>query len=104
MGQEIPFADAQASDCDSGKVLAGAKAEAANKEQTLTALDSTSATLRRGLGESDESLERFQVPTGFRATTVFKLEALEAIFDWRVSSGKNRERGRQRCFLLPTLG
>ena len=66
----------EASDCISGKQLTEAKAEAASKEKVLAALDSTADKLRKGLGESAKSVERFQVPIA-QATTS-SLEALKA--------------------------
>jgi len=66
----------EATDCASGKKLAGAKAEAAGKEKVLSALDSVADRLRRELGESTQSMESFQVPI-VDATTP-SLEALKA--------------------------
>lgn len=66
----------EATDCASGKELAGAKAEAASKEQVLAALDSVADHLRRELGESIQSLENYQVPIA-NATTP-SLEALKS--------------------------
>jgi DNA-binding winged helix-turn-helix (wHTH) protein/Tfp pilus assembly protein PilF len=65
----------QATDCASGKLLSGAKAEATTKEKVLAALDSVANRVRQDLGESAESLERFQVPIA-QATTS-SLDALE---------------------------
>jgi DNA-binding winged helix-turn-helix (wHTH) protein/Tfp pilus assembly protein PilF len=65
----------QATDCVSGKMLSGAKAEAPDKEKVLAALDTVANRVRQDLGESAESLERFQVPIA-QATTS-SLDALE---------------------------
>jgi DNA-binding winged helix-turn-helix (wHTH) protein/tetratricopeptide (TPR) repeat protein len=66
----------EATDCTSGKKLAGAKAEAATKEKVLAALDWVADHLRKGLGESTESLESYQVP--IQNATTGSLEALKA--------------------------
>lgn len=86
----------EATDCDSGKILAGAKAEAASKEQTLAALDSASAALRRGLGESNESLERFQVPIA-QATT----SSLEALKQYSIGEYLLGRIGKEEGEVLP---
>jgi DNA-binding winged helix-turn-helix (wHTH) protein/tetratricopeptide (TPR) repeat protein len=66
----------EATDCNSGKVLASAKRQAAAKEKVLDALDAVAERIRRGLGESATSLESYQVPI-LQATTA-SLEALKA--------------------------
>lgn len=66
----------EASDCASGKKLAGAKAQAAAKEKVLAALDSVADRVRRGLGESSKSMENYQVPI-MQATTA-SLDALRS--------------------------
>ncbi len=66
----------EATDCNSGKVLASAKRQAAAKEKVLDALDAVADRMRRGLGESATSLERYQVPI-LQATTP-SLEALKS--------------------------
>jgi DNA-binding winged helix-turn-helix (wHTH) protein/tetratricopeptide (TPR) repeat protein len=86
----------EATDCESGKILAGAKAEAANKERTLTALDSASAKLRQGLGESEESLERFQVPIA-QATT----SSLEALKQYSLGEDLLGRLGKEESEVLP---
>jgi eukaryotic-like serine/threonine-protein kinase len=63
-----------AESCVNGKQVAGAKAEAGSKEQVLAALDSASAKLRRQMGESPASLERFGMPVAEASTP--SLEAL----------------------------
>ena len=95
VGQEY-LLTLEATDCDSGKLLAGAKAEASNKEQTLAALDSASATLRRGLGESAESLERFQVPIA-QATT----SSLEALKQYSIGEYLLGRIGKEESEVLP---
>jgi eukaryotic-like serine/threonine-protein kinase len=75
MGQEY-LLTLEATDCTSGKELAGAKAEAASKETVLSALDSVVDHVRRELGESTQSLESFQVPIVDATTPSF--DALES--------------------------
>jgi DNA-binding winged helix-turn-helix (wHTH) protein/tetratricopeptide (TPR) repeat protein len=65
----------EATDCNSGKQLAGAKAEAESKEKVLAALDSVAGRVRSGLGETRLSMESFQVPIAEATTT--SLEALK---------------------------
>jgi tetratricopeptide (TPR) repeat protein len=86
----------EATDCDSGKILAGAKAEAASKERTLAALDSASAKLRQGLGESAESLERYQVPIA-QATT----SSLEALKQYSLGEYLLGRMGKEESEVLP---
>jgi DNA-binding winged helix-turn-helix (wHTH) protein/tetratricopeptide (TPR) repeat protein len=65
-----------ATDCNSGRELVSAKTQAGAKEKVLGALDVVADRIRKGLGESAKSLERFQVPIS-KATTP-SLEALKA--------------------------
>jgi tetratricopeptide (TPR) repeat protein len=65
-----------AESCVNGKRVAGYKAEAASKEAVLGALDKAADQMRRQLGESAASLERFGTPIA-KATTS-SLEALRA--------------------------
>ena len=65
-----------ADSCVSGKQIAGYKAEASSKEEVLRALDTAAARVRGELGESRDSLERFQTPIA-QATTP-SLDALRA--------------------------
>jgi len=65
-----------ATDCASGKHLAGAREQASNKEGVLEALDRAAEKLRRGLHESEASLVKYQVP--LRSETTSSLEALKA--------------------------
>lgn len=64
------------SDCNSGKRLVVAKAEANSKEGVLDALDSVAGQARRQLNESAQSLKDHQVP--LRVVTTSSLEALKA--------------------------
>lgn len=62
--------------CASGETLAQAQATAAGKEKVVGALGEAAAGLRRQLGESLASVQKYDVPLG-QATTS-SLEALEA--------------------------
>jgi len=86
----------EATDCDSGKILAGVKAEAAEKEKLLAALDSASSKLRQGLGESAESLERFQVPIA-QATT----SSLEALRQYSIGEYLLGRMGKEESDVMP---
>ena len=65
-----------ANSCVSGKSLARYKAEVATKDDVLPALDVAATLVRKQLGESAASLEKFQAPIA-QATTS-SLEALRA--------------------------
>jgi DNA-binding winged helix-turn-helix (wHTH) protein/Flp pilus assembly protein TadD len=65
----------EALNCATGSVLAGAEVEAESKERVLTALDDSTAKIRRKLGESLGSIRKFGVPVA-QATTS-SLEALK---------------------------
>jgi DNA-binding winged helix-turn-helix (wHTH) protein/tetratricopeptide (TPR) repeat protein len=57
-----------ATSCVDGKQIAGYKGEASSKDGVLTSLDAAAAHVRRQLGESAASLQRFQTPIA-QATT-----------------------------------
>jgi len=80
----------EASSCSTGKRLASAKAEAGNKEDVLEALDKVAERVRRGLNESAESVENYEVP--LRLATTPSLEALRAysIGKYLQSQGRSR--------------
>jgi DNA-binding winged helix-turn-helix (wHTH) protein/tetratricopeptide (TPR) repeat protein len=80
----------EASSCSTGKQLASAKAEARSKEEVLGALDAVAERVRRGLNESAESVESYEVP--LRVATTPSLEALRAysIGKYLQSQGKSR--------------
>ena len=65
-----------AESCVSNKSIAGARAEADRKEDVLAALDRAASQIRRRLGESVASLDKFQVPIA--AVSTPSLEALRA--------------------------
>jgi eukaryotic-like serine/threonine-protein kinase len=62
--------------CGSGKTIDAVQAEAADREHVLASLSSAAATLRRRLGESLPTLERFSIP--IEKATTSSLEALKA--------------------------
>lgn len=86
----------EASECSSGRILAGAKSEASSKDQMLAALDSASARLRHELGESAASLERFQVPIA-EATT----SSLEALKQYSIGEYLLGRAGKEEDEVLP---
>lgn len=65
-----------ATDCNSGKSLVSAKTDADSKEHVLEALDQLAERVRRGLNESKQSLESYEVP--IRDATTSSLDALRA--------------------------
>ena len=65
-----------ADSCVTGKQVAAYKADASSKEEVLTALDHVAGQVRRQLGESRASLERFQIP--IETATTPSLDALRA--------------------------
>ena len=77
-----------ATDCHTGKVLAAAKTEAAAKSDVLDALDHAADTVRRGLGESKQSIAEFQVPIS--QVTTPSIDALEAYSMGLYLSGQGR--------------
>ena len=66
----------EAIDCNTGKKLASAKAEAKSKARVLSSLDSIADRVRSKLGESAKSIQGFDVPLEEAATP--SLEALKA--------------------------
>jgi DNA-binding winged helix-turn-helix (wHTH) protein len=86
----------EATDCASGKILAGTKAEINSKDQMLASLDAASASLRKALGESAESLERFQVPIA-QATT----SSLEALQQYSMGEYLLGRMGKEEGEVLP---
>jgi tetratricopeptide (TPR) repeat protein len=95
VGQKFLIA-LKATDCISGKTIAAAKAEVANKDDLLSALDSASAALRHGLGESAESLQRFQVPVA-QATT----SSLDALKQYSTGEYLLGRMGKEQTEVLP---
>jgi eukaryotic-like serine/threonine-protein kinase len=80
-----------ADSCVNGKQIAGYKTEVESKEEVLPALDTAAAQVRKQLGESRASLERFQTPIA-QATTP-SLEALRAYSQ----AGERFEHGDMRA-------
>lgn len=84
-----------ATDCTTGEKLAGAKAEAASKENVLSALDSVADKVRSKLGESTRSVENYRVP--IETATTSSLDALKAY-----SIGSSMEaQGRDEFDVMP---
>jgi tetratricopeptide (TPR) repeat protein len=81
----------EALNCATGGVLAGAKAEAENKERVLRALDDATAKMRRKLGESMASIRKFGAP--IEEATTSSLDALKmfAVGDDLRRQGKSAE-------------
>ncbi len=72
--------------CNSGDSLARERAEAANKEGVLKALDTSATALRARLGESLASVQKFDVP--MEATTP-SLDALKA-YSMAITTGRTK--------------
>ena len=66
----------KAVNCSSGDLLAEVQEQAANKEGVLKALDSAAVSLRRKLGESLSSVQKYATP--LEEATTPSLEALQA--------------------------
>ncbi len=66
----------EAVNAQTGDAIAGEQAEAENKEQVLRALGAAAMKLREKLGESLQSIEKFDVP--IQQATTSSLEALKA--------------------------
>jgi len=85
----------EATDCASGEVLVGAKAEAPAKEKVLAALDSLANRVRHDLGESSRSLESYQVPI-IQATTA----SLDALKSYSIGNSMSAQ-GKSETETLP---
>ena len=79
-----------ADSCVSGKQVAGAKAEANSKDQVLAALDTVAGRVRKQLGESAASLEKFQIPV--EQATTSSLEALRLYSQAQQDDDRNEPR------------
>lgn len=79
--------DLRALACGTGDNLAQEQIEAANKENVLTALSRASSSLRKRLGESLPSVQKFDVPA--EATT----SSLEALKSYSMGNTVQREKG-----------
>jgi eukaryotic-like serine/threonine-protein kinase len=66
----------QASDCQTGNSLAREEVQAASKEDVLKALDTAATNLRKKLGESLSSIQKYDVPV--EDVTTPSLDALKA--------------------------
>jgi eukaryotic-like serine/threonine-protein kinase len=74
--------------CESGQTIASEQAEAAGRDQVLKALGAAASSLRRKLGESLPTIQRFDAP--LEQATTDSLEALKAFsigeeIRWRTS-------------------
>jgi serine/threonine protein kinase/Tfp pilus assembly protein PilF len=80
-----------ATDCQSGATLISDKEEVGGKEQVIAGLDRLASRLRRRLGESRVSVQRFQAP--LEQATTSSLEALKAYdLGWKEQIvGKQRQ-------------
>jgi DNA-binding winged helix-turn-helix (wHTH) protein/Flp pilus assembly protein TadD len=85
----------EATDCASGKMLFGAKAEAPAKEKVLAALDSVANRVRHDLGESSQSLESYRVPIE-KATTA----SLDALKSYSIGNSMSAQ-GKSETETLP---
>jgi DNA-binding winged helix-turn-helix (wHTH) protein/tetratricopeptide (TPR) repeat protein len=83
--------DAQS--CVSGKMLAGARADASSKDGVLSALDAAAGRLRRQLGEAPASVDRFQIPVAQASTS--SLDALRAFSLAQELNNHGDEKGAQ---------
>jgi DNA-binding winged helix-turn-helix (wHTH) protein/tetratricopeptide (TPR) repeat protein len=86
----------RAASCVSGKTVAGYKREASSKEEVLQALDTAAGEVRKQLGESAASLERFQTPIAEATTS--SLEALQAYTQALEASDKGEADAEQTLF------
>jgi len=83
-------------ECRSGDSLGSEQVEAANREHVLATLDSAAARLRKKLGESLASIERYATPVA-KATTG-SLEALKAF-----SVGQQAREQQGEAAAIPSL-
>jgi DNA-binding winged helix-turn-helix (wHTH) protein/tetratricopeptide (TPR) repeat protein len=81
----------EASNCATGRVLAGAKAEAESKDRVLRALDDATGEIRRKLGESVSSIRRFGAPIEEATTGSFDALKAFALGDELRRQGKTAE-------------
>jgi DNA-binding winged helix-turn-helix (wHTH) protein/predicted Zn-dependent protease len=85
----------EATDCASGKMLSGAKAEAPAREKVLAALDTVANRVRHDLGESSQSLQSYQVPI-IQATTA----SLDALKSYSIGNFMSAQ-GKSETEILP---
>jgi tetratricopeptide (TPR) repeat protein len=76
-----------AQDCHSGETLANVQVRANGKEAVLQAVDAGAGSLRRKLGESAATLQRFHTPID--EVTTHSLEALNAYSLGRAAADRN---------------
>ena len=85
----------EATDCESGRKLTAAKAEAASKEKVLAALDEVADRVRRGLGEPDRTMDDYEVPI-IQATTA----SLDALRSYSIGQSMDAQ-GKNEAETLP---
>jgi eukaryotic-like serine/threonine-protein kinase len=85
----------EATDCNNGSEISGAKAEAGAKEKVLAALDTVADRVRRGLGETPRFMENYQVPI-MQATT----ESLEALRSYSIGQSMDAQ-GKSETETIP---
>jgi DNA-binding winged helix-turn-helix (wHTH) protein/tetratricopeptide (TPR) repeat protein len=86
----------EAINCSTGDSVASAEAQASDKSHVLDALGETASQIRKKLGESHTTLQRFDTP--LEQATTGSLEALQAY-----SLGRNRMAGRDWAGAVPLL-
>jgi DNA-binding winged helix-turn-helix (wHTH) protein/tetratricopeptide (TPR) repeat protein len=85
----------EATDCESGRKLTAAKAEAESKEKVLAALDEVADRVRRGLGEPDKTIVSYEVPI-IQATTA----SLDALRSYSIGQSMDAQ-GKNETETLP---
>ncbi len=88
--------DLDATNCLTGASLAHQQIEALDREQVLSKLGQVIPPLRRKLGESVGSIQKFDTP--IEQATTKSLAALEGLYNWRTEASA-REGGREYPFL-----
>ena len=76
-------------DCQSGDTLAAAESELADRNEVLSALATAASQLRKGLGESLDSVQKFNQP--LQEATTSSLEALQAYTQGRKKQAEEGE-------------
>lgn len=84
----------EASDCQSGKSLSSAKAEARSKDEVLAAIDTAAAHIRSQLGESAESVTAYDHP--IEQVTTASLEALKSYSQGQYLSARGKAQAEIR--------
>ena len=90
--------DLRAVDCQSGDTLANSEAESPDRGRVLGALDGAASQLRQKLGESRDSVQRFNQP--LQEATTSSLEALQAYTQGRKKQADEGEAAAVPYFKL----